>query len=379
MKASLTLITTSYPITANGSEAAGSFVADFVEALAEHIEVRVVAPGPVSKVEIINARIRVYRYAAPVKPLSTLKPWNPSDVVWAGRVMRGGLQATRHAAKGSQHILALWALPCGEWARRVAIEAGTGYSVWMLGSDIWSLGKLPILRAMLKKVICQAQHAYADGLQLGEDAKAISGRAIEFLPSTRAIQLRNPPLPRSQPPYRLLFLGRWHHNKGVDLLLEALLLLDNQDWAAIESVEIQGGGPMQPLVKQQISQLQNAGHPVKLGGFLAKKEAEQAIVRNDWLLIPSRIESIPVVFSDAMKLKRPVLAMPVGDLPALIHNSHCGLLAQSVSAKDYACAIQKLLSSSTNDFTIGVNLQSKKFELNQIVIRILQETIMHEN
>lgn len=379
MKASLTLITTSYPITANGSEAAGSFVADFVEALAEHIEVRVVAPGPVSKVEIINARIRVYRYAAPVKPLSTLKPWNPSDVVWAGRVMCGGLQATRNAAKGSQHILALWALPCGEWARRVAIEAGIGYSVWMLGSDIWSLGKLPILRAMLKRVICQAQHAYADGLQLGEDAEAISGRVIEFLPSTRAIQLRNPPLPRSQPPYRLLFLGRWHHNKGVDLLLEALLLLDNQDWAAIESVEIQGGGPLQPLVEQKVSQLQNEGHPVKLGGFLAKEEAEQAIVRNDWLLIPSRIESIPVVFSDAMKLKRPVLAMPVGDLPALIHESHCGLLAQNISAKDYACAIKKLLISNINDFAIGVNLQSKKFELNQIVIRILQEAIMHEN
>lgn len=378
MSKALTLITTSYPIAADGSEAAGSFVADLVEELAKHIEVRVVAPGPVAGIEKAGERIYIHRYAAPAKPLSTLKPWNPSDLLWASRVVRGGLQATRQASRGSQHIFALWALPSGEWARRIATELGIGYSVWMLGSDIWSLGKLPILRSMLKKVICQAQHAYADGLQLGEDAKVISGRTIEFLPSTRAIRLKNPPQPRSKSPYRLLFLGRWHPNKGVDLLLEALLLLDDQDWAAIESVEIQGGGPMQELVQQQIGKLQNAGRPVKLGAFLSKEEAEQAIVRNDWVLIPSRIESIPVVFSDAMKLKRPVLAMPVGDLPALIRDSHCGLLAQSVSAKDYALALQELLTSNTSDFTAGVEIQVNTFDLEHLAVKYLQEVMLYD-
>lgn len=378
MSKALTLITTSYPIAADGSEAAGSFVADLVEELAKHIEVRVVAPGPIAGIEKISERICIYRYAAPAKPLSTLKPWNPSDLLWASRVVRGGLQATRQASRGSQHIFALWALPSGEWARRIATELGIGYSVWMLGSDIWSLGKLPILRSMLKKIICQAQHAYADGLQLGEDAKVISGRTIEFLPSTRAIRLKNPPQPRNRPPYRLLFLGRWHPNKGIDLLLEALLMLDNQDWAAIESVEIQGGGPMQELVQQQVSKLQNAGRPVKLGAFLTKEEAEQAIVRNDWVLIPSRIESIPVVFSDAMKLKRPVLAMPVGDLPTLIRDSHCGLLAQSVSAKDYALALQELLTSNTSDFTAGIEIQVKTFDLEHLAVKCLQEVMLYD-
>lgn len=375
---SITLVTTSYPIAADGSEAAGSFAADLVDALARHVEVRVVAPGPVAGIEKISERICIHRYAAPVKPLSTLKAWNPSDLLWVWRVLRGGLQATRQAAQGSQHIFALWALPCGAWARKVAKEKSIEYSVWMLGSDIWSLGKVPILRSILKRVICQARHAYADGLQLGEDAKVISGRVIEFLPSTRAIQLKNPPLPRSQPPYRLLFLGRWHPNKGIDLLLEALLLLNDQDWAAIESVEIQGGGPMQELVQQQVSRLQNADRPVKLGTFLAKEEAEQAIVRNDWVLIPSRIESIPVVFSDAMKLKRPVLVMPVGDLPALILDSHCGLLAQSVSAKEYVLALQALLTSNTSDFTAGIEQQSKTFELEHLAIRVVQESMKHE-
>lgn len=378
---SITLVTTSYPITADGSEAAGSFVADLVEELAKHIEVRVVAPGPVAGIEQAGERIYIYRYAAPAKPLSTLKPWNPSDLLWAWRVARGGLQATRQAAQGSQHIFALWALPSGEWARRIASELGIGYSVWMLGSDIWSLGKIPILRSMLKRVICQAQQAYADGLQLGKDAKVISGRTIEFLPSTRAIQLKNPPSPRSQPPYRLLFLGRWHPNKGIDLLLEALHLLTDADWQCISCIEIQGGGPMQALVQAEVAELQAAGRPVQLGGFLAKVEAEQAMTRADWVLIPSRVESIPVVFSDAMKLGRPVLAMPVGDLPHLVAGQNlqqsatqaCGLLAEQVSAASYAQALHKLLEYGSASFAAGIEAQVQVFDLSRLAERIQNE------
>lgn len=374
----LTLISTSYPIAADGSEAAGSFVADLVQALAQHVTVRVVAPGPQAGLEMVSERITVYRFAAPNKPLSTLKPWKLGDVLWMQRVLRGGMQATREAAAGSQHIFALWALPSGEWARRAAQELGISYSVWMLGSDIWSLGRVPLLRGMLRKVIRQAHHAYADGLRLALDAEKIALRPIAFLPSTRAIGAKAAPPPRAQAPYHLLFLGRWHPNKGIDLLLQALHFLTDADWQRIRCVEIQGGGPMQALVQAEVAKLQAAGRPVQLGGFLAKAEAEQAMARADWVLIPSRIESIPVVFSDAMKLGRPVLAMPVGDLPALIRDSHCGLLAQSVSAKDYSLALRALLKISTYDFAIGVSLQAKTFDLEQLTARVLQEAILHD-
>ncbi|WP_237582769.1 hypothetical protein, partial [Salmonella sp. hn-h4] len=79
-----------------------------------------------------------------------------------------------------------------------------------------------------------------------------------------------PPLPRSQPPYRLLFLGRWHPNKGVDLLLDSLAMLRDEDWQAIERVEIQGGGPMEGLVRERVAALYEARRPVEVGGFLDK-------------------------------------------------------------------------------------------------------------
>lgn len=365
MSAPLVLVTTSFPIKGDGSEAAGSFVADLVEELAKHVPVRVVAPGPGAARQRWSGNIEVYRYAAPARPLSTLRPWHPGDLGWTARVLRGGMAATR-AATGddASHVLALWGLPCGEWARRAAKERDIDYSVWMLGSDVWTLGRLPLLRGALGRVIRQAAHAYADGYQLAEDAQRIAGIPVAFLPSTRHIDLRDPPPPRDQPPYRLLFLGRWHPNKGVDLLLDALGLLGDEDWQRIERVEIQGGGPLEPLVRERVAALQAQGRPVEGGRYLTKPEAEAAIARADWVLIPSRIESIPVVFSDAMKLGRPVVAMPVGDLTRLIRESPaCGLVAEAADASAFARKLACGLRKSTADFSSGLAGVAQRFDL----------------
>jgi len=368
----LVLVTTSFPIANDGSEAAGSFVSDLAEQLARHVPVRVVAPGLSSAREPWAPNMEVFRYAAPAKPLSTLKPWLPVDIIEIARVLRAGMDATRCAIKAgpTAHVFALWALPSGEWARRVARKHGVGYSVWMLGSDVWSLGRVPVLRGMLARVIREAAHAYADGYRLAEDAQCIAGVPVAFLPSTRRVNLRDPPPPRAQPPYRLLFLGRWHPNKGIDLLLDALALLGDDDWRRIECVEIQGGGPLEPLVRERVAVLCGAGRLVELGGFLAKQEAEVAITRADWVLIPSRIESIPVVFSDAMKLGRPVIANPVGDLPRLLEDHACGELAEDASAVMFCRAIQRALAVSPRSLDVAVRSQATHFDLAKIAVDI---------
>lgn len=370
----LVLVTTSFPIGLDGSEAAGSFVADLATELAEHTSVRVVAPGKHTIRETWSERVEVYRYAAPACPLSTLKPWRPDDLRWIARVLREGAAATRAAAIGASHLFALWGLPCGEWTRRASRANGIGYSVWMLGSDVWSLGRLPVLRGMLARVIRHASHAYADGYRLAEDAQRIAGVPVAFLPSTRRIDLVDTTPPREKPPYRILFLGRWHPNKGVDLLLDALLQLDDADWHNIERIEIQGGGPLEPLVRERVAALQVAGRSVLAGRFLAKPDAEAAIARADWLVIPSRIESIPVVFSDAVKSGRPIIATPVGDLPRLVKDEPaCGVLAEAASAPAIAAALRAAVASDSTRYSAGVRKQAADFALPAIAQRLLRD------
>lgn len=365
----LVLVTTSFPLQRDGSEAAGSFVDDLAQELARHGSVRVVAPGSDNRIEEWAPGVTVHRYAAPAKPLSTLRLWHPRELLQIAAVLRAGAAATAAAAAGpARHIVALWALPSGEWARRAARRRGIGYSVWTLGSDIWSLGRLPLLRQLLARVLRGARRCFSDGLLLAQDTREIGRCAVEFLPSTRRLDAQRVQPLRVAAPYRLLFLGRWHPNKGVDLLLQALALLTPADWDRIERVEIVGGGPLQEQVHAAVQQLRDAGRPLLVHGFLAKPEAEAALLRADFLLLPSRIESIPVVFSDAMKLRCPVVSMPVGDLPGLIPG--CGVLAAEVTPQAFAAALRAALAQSPQDFADGMAAQAQRFDLAQVAARL---------
>lgn len=376
LERNIVIVTTSFPQRGDGSEAAGSFVADLAVELAQKICVRVIAPGLGAGHEIWSANLEVFRYATPPgRTLSTLVPRNPFDLLWIMRVLRGGLAATRAAIDADTvSILAMWALPAGEWARRVALEKGIGYSVWMLGSDVWSLGKIPVVRSWLARVMRQATHAFADGYLLAADASRIGGVPVAFLPTTRKIAAVNPQPPRVSPPYRLLFLGRWHPNKGIDLLLEALGMLGDDDWLRIDCIEVFGGGPLDLLVRKRIAELHAQGRAIKLGGYLAKAQAEAAMARADWVVIPSRIESIPVIFSDAMKLGRPVVSMPVGDLTELVVSEPaCGIVAQAADSAALCVALRRCLHTSTADYAIGVRNMAKRFDLDSIAARLFRD------
>lgn len=376
VQSAIVLVTTSYPRAGDGSEAAGAFVLDLAEEIAKHMPVRVVAPGDANRREPGPGGIEVFRFAAPAEALSTLKPWHPFDLLKIHRVLGTGLDATRQAVKAgpTASVLALWALPSGAWARRAAREARLPYSVWTLGSDIWSLGRIPVVRTWMRAVLSQAQQCFSDGLRLAEDTRRIAGRNVEFLPSTRKIAGHRPGALRGKGPYRLLFLGRWHVNKGVDLLLEALELLGEEDWASVESMTICGGGPLEPVVRQGVASLQAAGRPVILQGYLTKQAAEQAILSADYLVIPSRVESIPVVFSDAAKLGCAVLACPVGDLPALVAGSPpAGLVADEVSGSGIARMISRALERRPDEFAEGLVAVADKFDLAGIAARIAGE------
>lgn len=374
MSGHLVLVTSSFPIRGDGSEAAGSFVADLVAELAREVEVRVVAPGVVERRERWAHCIEIFRYAAPPRPLSTLRPWRPDELRWITRVWRGGQCVTRAAvARGDAAVLALWGLPCGEWVRRVADERGTDYAVWLLGSDVWSLGRLPIARQMLARVIQKAERAYADGYKLAEDAQRISGTPVAFLPSARRIHLGDPPPPCSAPPYRLLFLGRWHPNKGIDLLLDALMMLCDEDWRRIKNIEIQGGGPLESLIHRRVAVLREAHRPLQIGCFLNKSEAEAAIARADWVLIPSRVESIPVVFSDAMKLGRPVVTMPVGDLERLVTGAGAGIVAAEVTSTALRDALRQALTSDARSVASGSTMLAQEFDPARIATKLLED------
>ena len=365
----IVLVTTSYPSVNDGSEAAGSFVQDFAEELANKARVIVLAPGQNKSEASSQPYLQVRRYAASTKPLSLLKlskPWHWTAIL---KVLHSGAKALEQIIQENQvdHVFALWVLPSGWWALIVNKKYGVAYSTWALGSDIWSLGKIPLIRSLLIKVLQGSRHNFADGYQLAADVKAISARECLFLPSTRNIALPAETADSEDTGYKLAFLGRWHPNKGIDLLLEGLKLLDEEAWQKIDELRIYGGGPLQDTVREGVKKLTSEGRKISMGGYLDKAAAARLLQWSDYVLIPSRIESVPVIFSDAMKMGKPVLCTPVGDMGQLISQYECGLLAENVSARAFAELLSLALQKDKKTFGKGIARAAEDFSLPSIV------------
>lgn len=362
------LITTSYPDETPGSEAAGSFVQDFATELANSVDVTVLAAGGADSVES-RANLTVRRFGVPRLPLSCLRPGTMSDWPIILSTLRKGGRASAEMASVDRpdHILALWTLPSGWWAR----STGVPFSVWALGSDIWSLGRIPVIRSALASVMRAAEHRFADGIRLGADVEALSGKRCTLLPSTRRMPPASTAAARQGERLRFAFLGRWHPNKGADLLMDALLSLDTADWTQIEEFRVFGGGPLEPAVNHAAEALSAAGRPVTIGGYLDKQHAADLIAWADYLVLPSRIESIPVIFSDAMQLGTPLVATPVGDLPRLHDRYDFGVLAGSTTHGGLVDALRTAMRCDPNSFRSGVERARNDFDLASIADRFL--------
>jgi len=264
--------------------------------------------------------------------------------------------------------LCMLAVPSGIFGLAGKIKNNTPYDIWVLGSDIWKIRKVPFFgRIVLRKVIKNADRVFADGLQLCQDVQDLTGVPCEFLHSSRKLP---PPketlfLSDSKKLKHLLFVGRYHVNKGPDLLIKAIRCLPD-DIRELIRVHMFGLGPLEETLREMISEMRLERY-IYLHGTIEAQEFSNYLNSVSFLVIPSRIESIPVVFSDALQLGTPVVAMPVGDLERVIKEFRCGILAAEVTAEALASAIKEALPMGKDFFKENTAKAYEQFEIRSAV------------
>jgi len=371
----LLILTSSYPLKNEntGQAAAGVFVRDYASELVKQgHNVTVIAPSNKSSCDIDN-NVLVQRFSVPFLPLSNFRLNSPKRLLEVYKTIKAGKKVTFDICKSKKidHILALWVLPCGYWARQASIKYNIPYSTWALGSDIWSLSKIPLVKQYLGFILKRAVYNFADGFKLAEDVTKLSHSPVHFLPSSRKLLPPKLKQLKAKAPYNLTFLGRWHENKGIDLLLDALLLLTKQDWEKIKSFRIEGGGKLETLVKDKVNVLQSLGCPVVLGGYVDQTEVVNLLQQTDFVVIPSRIESIPVIFSDAMQAQCPVLVTPVGDMHKLIEKYQVGECTEEVSSEHICKSLRELLNKSPNSYQENLMFTAADFSVSHSCDRLI--------
>jgi glycosyltransferase involved in cell wall biosynthesis len=131
-----------------------------------------------------------------------------------------------------------------------------------------------------------------------------------------------------------------------------------------------GLGPMESELQRMIDELKLDCY-VYLNGPIQAQELSNYLDSVSFLVIPSRIESIPVVFSDAIQRGTPVVATPVGDLPQIMDEFGCGIVADNVNAEALSAALDKAMATDRVAYKHATANAYKRFDIRATVAKWL--------
>jgi glycosyltransferase involved in cell wall biosynthesis len=139
---------------------------------------------------------------------------------------------------------------------------------------------------------------------------------------------------------RILAIGRLSREKAYDRLVEAVGILDKSGISLL--VTIAGEGDARHDLERQIADLGLQAR-VRLPGYVSDVDALYG--EADLFVLCSRTEGLPLVLLEAMSHGIPVVATPVGEVPAVLGHGQFGCLLDDGSPQALADGIQRIAGS----------------------------------
>jgi glycosyltransferase involved in cell wall biosynthesis len=270
-----------------------------------------------------GVKVKWFPWIKSKKPLVQINPFSPVDFFRIlSLFLTGRRELFRFITENRIEVcLALWVLPGGYFANQAFRRTKIPYSIWSLGSDIYRYGRNPLLYPMMRRIIQQARSVFADGFDLSKRIEERFGRNCFFLATTRSFKEMGPGQPEKQQrlkkperPYRFLFVGRIERVKGIDLLLQSMIYLKKESLSV--HLTVVGRGGMEEWAKNFIKEESLEEH-VSWMGNVPDETLASLYESSDCVVIPSRSESIPLVFSEALRFNKDLIVTDVGDMGML--------------------------------------------------------------
>jgi len=313
------IVTSSFPSRPDDTVQA-PFLVDFIKELRKrghHIFVFTQDREGDKEEFLEGVKIKWFPWIKSKKPLAQLNPFCPPDFFRIVNLFFNGKKALPPFIKENriESCLALWVLPSGYFANQVFRQTKIPYSIWALGSDIYRYGRNPFLYPMMRRIIQEAKSVFADGFDLSKRVEDGFGRKCFFLATARAIEKKGPEKPKEpESQYRFLFVGRIEKVKGIDLLLESMACLKEE--ALNVHLTVVGRGGMEEWARSFIME-RGLGEHVSWMGNVSDETLASLYESSDCVVIPSRSESIPLVFSEALRFNKKLIVTDVGDMGML--------------------------------------------------------------
>jgi glycosyltransferase involved in cell wall biosynthesis len=155
----------------------------------------------------------------------------------------------------------------------------------------------------------------------------------------------------SPPPFHLLFVGRFFHLKGIDILMDAVKILKGQRDDLV--VDLVGDGPERRGIEELIARYGITN--IYLHGWLGPDEISRFYAQAHVFIHPSRREGFGKVLVEAMSYGLPIVGADVGVSRELVKKNRCGVLFHKEDVNQLVAQINYILSSSTFRQEFGDN------------------------
>lgn len=354
---------------------AGSFVAEFAEAISENYEeIQILAPaGKNSLKEESWGKIKIFRfnYFWPKKfqlldSAVDLQPLLEDSIFAKLQLIPFCLAFFYRAfflAKKADIICSHWLVPSGLLGSLLSILLKKKHLIIEHSGALNLLCKLPVGRFLLNLIGENAQSIVlvSEELknklvklcpELRNKASVISmGVNCSFYKPTAKYQ--------ENKIKKVLFLGRLVKIKGVDILIKALANSKNLE------LLIAGDGKEKEALEKLASSLNT---PAKFLGAIFGEEKLKLILSSDLIIIPStilpdgRTEGTPVVCLEAFACGKTVIASNVGGLRELIAENESGFFFQVNDVNNLREKILMLLVDDKKRHEIGKVARKKALE-----------------
>ena len=212
----------------------------------------------------------------------------------------------------------------------VVVSADAGTKKW---PRLWRSAHRHFYRGF-DAVICQSRDVQED--LINQFAVPLKKTALIHNPVdlARIRQLAAIPLPvNDQGQVRLVSMGRLSHQKGFDMLIDALALCGRPTLR----LTILGEGPLRKELEQRAI-AKGVAHQVEFAGF--QKNPYPFLAAADAFVLSSRYEGLPNVILEALACGTPVIALPAaGGVREILGEVSGCVIAERVTSESLAKAI----------------------------------------
>lgn len=148
---------------------------------------------------------------------------------------------------------------------------------------------------------------------------------------------------------KIISISRFVEKKGLDTLIDAAKLLENEDF----EFSIYGFGDLENQLQKQINDLNCTN--IKIKGELAPKDVPIYLESSDLLVSACKIakngdmDGFPTIIFESMGVGTPILTTDVSSIPEIINDGENGFIVESNNPKALADKIKEISNLTPRD------------------------------